>query len=86
MGDVQPQNEAEEELPDLNDPGVQQSTMAIQKAYLKKKNKEKAKEERKKELEELKQHYSKYGADKKEKELDEKRKNESDLSLISFTP
>ena len=59
----------EEEMPDLNDPGVQQSTLAIQKAYLKRKNKEQAKEERKKELEAMKQQYSKYDTKKEAEEI-----------------
>ena len=36
-----PQESEEEEMPDLNDPEVVKSSLAIQKAYLKKKNKQK---------------------------------------------
>ena len=45
---AKPQESEEEELPDLNDPGVQHSAMVIQKAFLKKKNREKKKESPKK--------------------------------------
>lgn len=50
--DEKKQEEESEELPDLNDPGVQKSTLMIQKAFLKKKmNKAKEGEGKKEELE-----------------------------------